>query len=139
VPHCEFNASNDEEVQFLQLWFSPNEKKLKPSYEDISYDMRKLHNQLLPVISHTASDQVAEIHQDLTLYLSQLDGKKTLNFGQESGRKIYIFNIEGEISINKDFILKSGDAARITDIHEITIQGNQDSFFLLIDLPGGDF
>jgi quercetin 2,3-dioxygenase len=68
-----------------------------------------------------------------------LDGKKTLNFQQEEGRKVYIFTIEGEISINKDSILKSQDAARITDIHEITIQANQDSFFLLIDLPGGDF
>ncbi|MCM3728388.1 pirin family protein [Neobacillus cucumis] len=139
VLHSEFNASNDEEVQFLQLWFSPNEKGLQPSYEDISYDISKLHNQLLPVISHTSSDQVARIHQDLTLYLSRLDGKKILSFEQESGRKIYVFNIEGEISINNDFILKSRDAARITDIHEITIQGNQDSFFLLIDLPGGDF
>ena len=139
VLHSEFNASNEEEVQFLQLWFSPNEQKLKPSYEDISYDIKKLHNQLLPVISHTASDHVAGIHQDLTLYLSRLDGKKTLNFEQESGRKIYVFSIEGEISINNDFILKSRDSARITDIHKITIQGNQDSFFLLIDLPGGEF
>ncbi|MFJ8258443.1 pirin family protein [Peribacillus asahii] len=139
VLHSEFNASNKEEVQFLQLWFSPNEKKLKPSYEDISYDIKKLHNQLIPVISHIASEQVAGIHQDLTLYLSRLDGKNTLNFEQESGRKIYVFNIEGEISINNDFILKSRDAARITNIHEITIQGNQDSFFLLIDLPGGEF
>jgi quercetin 2,3-dioxygenase len=139
VLHSEFNASNDEEVRFLQLWFSPNEKKLTPSYEDISYDVEKLQNNLLPVISHTAADQVAGIHQDLTLYLSKLDGKKTMNFQQETGRKIYLFTIEGEISINGDTVLKSQDAARITDIHDITIQGNQDSFFLLIDLPGGAF
>jgi len=139
VLHSEFNASNDEEVQFLQLWFSPNEKGLKPSYEDISYNIKELHNQLLPVISHTSSDQIAGIHQDLTLYLSKLDEKKALNFRQDSDRKMYVFNIEGEISINNDHILKSRDAARITDTHEITIQGNQDSFFLLIDLPGGDF
>ncbi|WP_066070853.1 pirin family protein [Neobacillus soli] len=139
VLHSEFNASNQEEVQFLQLWFLPNEKKLIPSYEDISYDIEHLHNHLLPVISRTSSDRVAKIHQDLTLYLSKLEDKKTLNFRQETGRKIYVFNIEGEISINKDSILKSRDAARITDTHEITIQGNKDSFFLLIDLPGGEF
>ncbi|MFJ5758906.1 pirin family protein [Neobacillus sp. NPDC093182] len=108
VLHSEFNASNDEEVRFLQLWFSPNEKKLTPSYEDISYDVEQLENNLLPVLS-------------------------------EAGRKIYVFTIEGEILINGDTVLKSQDAARITDIHEITIQGNLDSFFLLIDLPGGRF
>ena len=139
VLHSEFNASNDEEVRFLQLWFTPNEKKLTPSYEDISYDIEQLKNNLLPVISHTSSEGVAGIHQDLTLYLSKLDGKKSLNFQQEAGRRIYVFTIEGEISINGDTVLKSQDAARITDIHEITIQGNQDGFFLLMDLPGGDF
>lgn len=139
VLHSEFNASNDEEVRFLQLWFTPNEKKLTPSYEDISYDVEQLKNNLLPVISHTASEGVAEIRQDLTLYLSKLDGKESLNFKQEAGRRIYVFTIEGEISINEDTVLKSQDAVRITDIHEITIQGNQDSFFLLMDLPGGDF
>ena len=54
VLHSEFNASNDEEVRFLQLWFTPNEKKLTPSYEDISYDLEQLENNLLPVISHTS-------------------------------------------------------------------------------------
>jgi quercetin 2,3-dioxygenase len=73
--HKFIDASNDEEVRFLQLWFSPNEKKLTPSYEDISCDVEQLENNLLPVISHTAYERVAGIHQDLTLYL-QLDGNK---------------------------------------------------------------
>ncbi|WP_423798499.1 pirin family protein [Neobacillus sp. SAB-20_R2A] len=139
VLHSEFNASNQEEVQFLQLWFSPDEKKLTPSYEDITYDLEQMHNQLLPVISHTGSERVAKIHQDVTLYLSRLDGKETLTFRQEEGRRIYVFTIEGELSINNDNILKSRDAARITDLAEITIQASKDSFFLLIDLPGGEF
>lgn len=138
VLHSEFNASNREEVQFLQLWFMPNEKKLSPSYQDISYNKEELHNRLLPVISHTPSERVAKIHQDVTLYLSRIDQEHTLSFKQEAGRMIYVFNIEGEISINQDSILQQRDAARISHLHDISIQGIQDSFFLLIDLPGGE-
>lgn len=138
VLHAEFNASKDEKVQFLQLWFLPSEKKLVPSYEDISYDTEKMNNQLLPIVSHTSSPNVAKIHQDVTLYLSKIDTENTIDFKQKKGRKIYIFTIEGEISINGDSLLKRRDAARISDQHEITIKGNQDSFFLLMDLPGGE-
>jgi hypothetical protein len=90
VLHSEFNASNFELVHFLQLWFFPNEKGLKPSYEDISYDLEQLHNNLLPVLSHTSSEHVAGIHQDVTLYLSRIDENKLLNFKQKPGRKIYV-------------------------------------------------
>ncbi|HWO98649.1 MAG TPA: pirin family protein [Bacillus sp. (in: firmicutes)] len=138
VLHSEFNPSDQEEAHFLQLWFFPGEKQLTPSYEDIAYDTNQLSNQLLPVVSHTPSGKVAKIHQDLTLYLSKVDQGKSLTFQQEEGRKIYVFTIEGELLLNNHSALKRRDAARISDIHELTIQANQDAFFLLIDLPGGE-
>jgi quercetin 2,3-dioxygenase len=34
------------QIQLLQLWFSPNEKKVTPSYEDISYDVEQLEKSI---------------------------------------------------------------------------------------------
>ena len=77
------------------------------------------------------------IHQDITLYLSKLDPQKEIHFQQQEGRKIYLFVIDGEVSFNDDVNLLRRDDARITDLHALTLQAKQDSFFLLIDLPGG--
>ncbi|EKN70372.1 Pirin-like protein [Neobacillus bataviensis LMG 21833] len=138
VLHSEFNPTSDEETHILQLWFMPNKKQLSPSYEDISFDTDNLHNKLLPIVSSSPVENAAMIHQDVTLYLSKLDSDKELHFQQEAGRKIYLFIIEGEISLNSDVTLQKRDDARITDLHELTLQAKQDSSFLLIDLPGGE-
>ena len=138
VLHSEFNPTTDEETHLLQLWFLPNEKQLAPSYEDISFDTDKLRNQLLSVVSNNPGENTAMIHQDVTLYLSKLDSQKEIHFQQQEGRKIYLFVIEGEVLLNNDVTLQKRDDARITDLHELTLQAKQDSFFLLIDLPGGE-
>jgi redox-sensitive bicupin YhaK (pirin superfamily) len=138
ILHSEFNPSDNEEASILQLWFFPDESKLTPSYEDVTFDLDKLKNNLLPVVSPSPSEQVAKIHTDLTIYLSKLDKGKELVFRQEKGRKIYIFTIEGELGLNQESTLARRDDARITDTEELTITSNQDSFFMLIDLPGGE-
>ncbi|SOC08611.1 hypothetical protein SAMN05880501_105113 [Ureibacillus xyleni] len=138
VLHSEFNPTSDEETHILQLWFMPNEKQLTPSYEDISFDPKKLTNQLLPIVSTNGGDHVARIHQDLTMYLSKVDAGKEIQFEQQVGRKIYLFVIEGSFTINEEVTLNERDDARITELHEITLQAKQDSFILLIDLPGGE-
>lgn len=138
VLHSEVNPTLDEETHFLQLWILPNQKQLTPSYEDITFDPEKLKNELLPVVSHNPRENVAMIHQNVTLYLSKIDVGKEVHFEQEQGRKIYVFVIEGEVGLNDKVTLQRRDDARITDLHALTIQAKQDSFILLIDLPGGE-
>lgn len=138
VLHSEVNPTDDEETHILQLWFHPSQKQLAPFYQDISFDADQLQNKLLPVVSGSPAVNAASIHQDVTLYLSKLDGQKELRFEQPAGRKIYLFVIEGEVLLNGDVSLKRRDDARITDLPKLTIEAKQDAFFLLIDLPGGE-
>lgn len=138
ILHSEVNPSQDEETDTLQIWFLPEQRQLVPSYEDVSYDISKLKNNLLPVVSKTPAENVAKIHQDLTLYLSKLDGEKEIYFHQEEGRRVYLFVIEGELEVNTKHLLVRRDAARIWDTAELTIKAKEDCFFMLIDLPGGD-
>ena len=49
--HSEMNPSTEEEASFLQLWFFPDQKQLNPSYQDITFNIDAMHNELLPIVS----------------------------------------------------------------------------------------
>jgi len=136
VVHSEYNPSTSEDVNFLQLWFLPEKNGLTPSYEQKAYDQQGLKNQLLPVVSNRyQSEQVAFIHQDLTLYLSELEAGKSIMFTQEADRKIFLFVIEGDLTLDEQTALKKRDSARMTNMKELKIKANTDAKFMLIDLP----
>ncbi|HWO98213.1 MAG TPA: pirin family protein [Bacillus sp. (in: firmicutes)] len=135
VVHSEINPSNDEEVNFLQMWFLPEKSGIAPSYEHTNFDVEKLKNSLLPVVSTNAGENIAHIHQDLTIYLSDLDTEHGLTFQQEAGRRIFLFVIEGELVLNEKEVLQKRDSARITDLQTLRIKANKDTRFMLIDLP----
>lgn len=135
VIHSEFNPSNTEEVNFFQIWFMPEKKSLTPSYEQIAYNQTDMKNNLLPVVSnHIQSDSITHIHQDVTIYLSELERNRSITFKQEANRKIFLFVIEGELMLNKEAKLKSRDSARIKDVAGLDIEAHSDSKFMLIDL-----
>lgn len=134
VRHSEINPS-DRPVNFLQLWFHPDTPGLPPSYEARPYDASKLENALLPVVSSVPGFGAASIHQDLTLYLSRLEAGKALSFTQPTGRRIYLFVLEGALTLNGATDVKRRDDVRITDTPELAIQASADSLFMLIDLP----
>jgi quercetin 2,3-dioxygenase len=133
--HSEVNPSKQKEVNFLQLWIFPDTEKLKPSYEKTSFDTTLLKNQLLPIVSNKSSKNIAHIHQDTTLYLSELEKGNNITFSQEVGRKIYLFVIEGVITLQGNEVLKTRDTARIQETSNLFIDAIENSRFLLIDLP----
>ncbi|MBW7476090.1 pirin family protein [Paenibacillus oenotherae] len=136
ILHSEVNNSEDETANILQLWFMPSEQGLKPSYEQKSYDQGAKRNNLLPIVSNRIqSERIAFIHQDLTLYLADLDAGHALTFSQEAGRRIYLFVIEGDLTLNKEHSLSKRDAARITDVTQLAIESSSGASFMLIDLP----
>ena len=136
IVHSEMNPSAEEEANFLQLWFMPGEQGLQPSYEQIAYDLSAMKNRLLPVVSNTThADKTAFIHQDLTLYLSELEAGQALTFRQEAGRRIYLFVIEGDLTLNEEQPLGKRDAARISGEEELSLQTAAGASFMLIDLP----
>ena len=133
--HSEINPSLKQLVNLLQLWFLPEVNGLNPSYESISFNKETLMNQLLPVVQKDSNKQdVATIHQDLSIYLSDLEEGKTLEFSQSVNRRTYLFVIEGEVSVN-DVTLERRDDARITEEEKLVIKANQNARFMLIDLP----
>jgi redox-sensitive bicupin YhaK (pirin superfamily) len=137
IVHSEVNPSDTEETHFLQLWFEPDQRGLPPSYEQKAYNRAAMKNNLLPVVSNrTYPDaNVAFIHQDMTIYLADLEAGRELSFRQAPVRRIYLFVIEGELTLNGKTTLQRRDAARITNLTDLAMGTESGAHFMLIDLP----
>ncbi|MFP3390004.1 pirin family protein [Brevibacillus sp. SIMBA_040] len=135
IIHAEYNASETDDLNFLQLWFMPSERGLTPSFETKRYDAEGLQNQLLPVVSPEGGEKIAAIHQDMTIYLSRLEPATTVSFSQKAGRRTFLFVIEGSLSVNEQ-AMGTRDSARIEAETSLTITAAEEAaFFMLIDLP----
>jgi quercetin 2,3-dioxygenase len=137
ILHSEINNSEDQVTNSLQLWFQPEAKGLKPSYEQKAYDESAAVNALLPVVSNRIkTEHTVHIHQDLTIYLSRLEAGHKLEFHQKSGRRIYLFLMEGELTLNGgEARLARRDAARITELESLQLETGSAAYFMLMDLP----
>lgn len=136
IVHSEVNPSAEEDVNLLQLWFEPDQPRLTPSYEQTSFDPERMKNSLLPIVSkEPVSSETALIHQDLTIYLSDLEKAKKIVFTQKEGRRIFLFVIDGEITVNGSTVLNKRDSARITETPEVQLETKTGARFMLIDLP----
>ncbi|MFC0334986.1 pirin family protein [Paenibacillus sepulcri] len=134
IVHAEYNPSETEELNLLQLWFMPRERGLAPSYETGRYDAEQLINTLVPVVTPDGAGQTASIQQDMTIYLGRPEAGRELIFKQEEGRRMFLFNIEGSLSVNGT-PMAARDTARIESVSRLTLSADEASFVMLIDLP----
>ncbi|GMK38722.1 quercetin 2,3-dioxygenase [Paenibacillus sp. CCS19] len=144
VFHSEMNPSEEEPVELLQMWFMPASGGLEPSYETSSFDPQSLSGQLVPIVSGNAQLQqagkVAVIHQDMTMYLTELAEGQSVQFHQGAGRRVFLFVLEGSVNVKggpDTASLGRRDSARIEGQAELTIAGQTkgSNRVLIIDLP----
>lgn len=139
VIHSEMNPSDTEAVHFLQMWFEPDTRKLIPSYEQTQFQTEAMKGQLLPIVSkRLASEGIAYINQDLTIYLSDLDPADHVEFKTGEERRLFVFVLEGSLRLNEEIVLNRRDSARITNESTLKFQPaspQQSVRFMLIDLP----
>lgn len=133
VTHSEFNASNEDEVNFLQIWIQPNVSGIQPGYEQKDFST-ELSGQLRLVASPDGRDSSLLIHQDVFMYAARLDNHETLKHSLAAGRTAYIHVARGELHLN-GMPMHGGDGASIKDEPTITLNADPKAEILLFDLP----
>lgn len=132
--HTEHNPSDSEPVRLLQLWFMPKARgRLPPMQPDAS--IRPSEGRLLPVVAAEASEEIVDIAQDMTIYLGKAEAGGQLNFRQETGRRSFVYLVEGQLTLNGKDVLKPGDSARIEDTAQLELKADENILAMVIDLP----
>jgi redox-sensitive bicupin YhaK (pirin superfamily) len=133
VRHSEFNPSPEEPVHFLQIWIQPNQRGIPPSYEQKRFDAGSKRGRLRLIASSDAREGSVTIHQDADVYAGLFDGSESAVHKLEPGRRAYVHVALGAITVNGQ-ALTAGDAAKLTDLAEVTLTNGQGAEVILFDL-----
>jgi hypothetical protein len=135
VVHSEFNGSQTEPVQFLQIWIEPKSRGTTPSYEQLKFDAAEKLDRFKLLASPTSTAGAATINQDATVSVAELTPGKQLTYPLGSKRHAWLHVIDGDVTVNGK-TLRTGDAvaAEKEDKLDVVAQGSGHSEILLFDL-----
>lgn len=134
VTHSEYNANQDREVSFLQIWVIPAIRDVKPRYDQLTLDPNERINTFQEVISPGPKEGGLWLHQDVWFSLSKFTPgiEKTYTF-KGTGTGLYVFNLSGEIEVDSK-TLHARDAVGVTGTTSVEIKANSEAEFLLMEV-----
>jgi len=135
ILHSEFNPSGSDPVHFLQIWIQPDQHRIEPSYEEKRFNTEEKRGRLRLIASPDRAEGSVLIHQDARVYAGLFDGSEQATLKVEPSRRIYVHVAKGSITAN-DTRLSSGDALKLTDVSDLTLDQGQEAEVLVFDLPG---
>lgn len=133
ISHSEHNKHESQTLRLLQIWIVPPKDSLPRLYGQENYTEEERKNTLLKIVSSLKGDAKIKIHQDVNIFVSQLDKKKVLEYKIKEKRQIYFVQIEGSSLVN-NIILNDGDALEITEENLLEIKALDESHFLFIEM-----
>ncbi len=135
ISHSEKNASETDDVNFLQIWVFPKERDITPHYDQKFFDAAQRINAFKTVVGPAKDADNLWINQDAWFTLGTLtkdfSGEYALN---QSTNGVYAFVIDGDVTINGQE-LNRRDGFGIWDIDKLSIAAKSNAEVLLIEVP----
>jgi redox-sensitive bicupin YhaK (pirin superfamily) len=133
IRHSEFNPSPVDTVHLLQIWISPSEKGLQPSYEQKSFPEAEKRGKFRVIASPDGKDGSVTIHQDAKLLVTLLKPADEVVHALDPKRFGWLQVAKGEVALNGQ-VLRQGDGAAVAEEEKLQVRGTKDSEVLLFDL-----
>ncbi|MCF8262604.1 MAG: pirin family protein [Melioribacteraceae bacterium] len=135
IQHSEYNYSENEEVNFFQLWIIPNARGHKPRYDQKTFNPDDRVNKLQTFISPDKSDGNLWLNQDAHFSWTTLKKGNELEYNiHTKGNGVYTFVIEGAIEAAESN-LNTRDAIGISETESFNITAKENSFVLFVEVP----
>ncbi len=132
VAHSERNASNSDDVKFLQIWVMPKKLGIKPRYEQKVFDQKD--NSLSLVVSPDGREGSVTINQDAFFSLAKLSSGEVSYERKLNGNGVYVFVLEGDIDLDGQKFSKR-DGIGISDFTKINLKASHTAEVLLMEVP----
>lgn len=136
IIHSEYNASETEEVHFLQVWIIPEKEGLLPCYQQRTFSELTDNTELQLLVAPTLSQHNSlKINQNAYVYRAKVTCGNKLEYRRNGNANgVYVFILNGELTVDGE-ILRSRDGLGVNDVHLLEIIGILDSDFLIFEVP----
>ena len=135
LTHSEFNHSDAEKINLLQIWVLPKEKNIEANYEQSQFSEEHRKNKWQCLVSPKKTEGSLSINQDAYFYRTSLNENNEISYSVKTpGNGIYIYVITGEIEV-ADETLGRRDALGLEDLVDIKLRALKDSDVLIIEIP----
>lgn len=134
IHHSEYNGSDTETTNSLQIWILPDHKGHKPRYDQSEIAADKMQNEFYLFVGPDESEANLYIHQDAYLSMTELNANQIVYKKHKEENGIYMFVIEGNPVID-DTQLEQRDAITFIDENDIKLSSDNNSKILVIEVP----
>ena len=96
IQHSEYNYSETEEIDNLQIWFLPKIKNINPRYQTMVSDPDDRNGQLQLLASPTGENKSLEINQDVWMWRGSYKSGDEISYSKQlndNGIYIYVITI----------------------------------------------
>lgn len=132
VQHSEYNASQTEEVKFLQIWLFPNKKNVTPRYDQITLNPADKVNRLQQILSPNPEDEGVWIHQNAWFHLGQFAENNSQTYKlHDKNNGVYFFVLKGTFEVEGQE-LNDRDGLGIWDVDSIHLTAKRPNAEILI-------
>ena len=137
VAHSEFNASEDDELRFLQIWILPSERNLEPGYEQRNFPEAERDGALRLVADPEGRGGSVQLNADARIYagLFSPGQRDVVPLGAE--RHAWVQVVRGSVRVEGKTLL-AGDGAALGQVGKVSVEGlegEERAEVLVFDLP----
>lgn len=134
VTHSEFNASEAEPLELLQIWILPEQLGLPPRYEEKKFLVVQPGSWQL-LVSPSGEVESFKIFQQAWFSQAWLDTDMELSYGMHAASHgVYVFVIDGEVEVAGQHLARR-DALEVWDSNSVSINALAGSRVLVIEVP----
>jgi quercetin 2,3-dioxygenase len=132
VVHSEYNASEESEVHFLQIWIIPAKRGIQPGYEQKAFTDADKRGKLRLIASQDGRDGSITIHADASVYAGIFGKGDHAELALPTRRGAWVHVARGKVRVNGSE-LAEGDGAAIEG-EALRIEGVESGEVLAFDL-----
>jgi redox-sensitive bicupin YhaK (pirin superfamily) len=135
ISHSEYNASESEQVNFLQIWVLPKQRDIEPRYYQRAFPVANRENRFQTVVAPDSKGDALGINQDSWFALGNFkSGHRDAYRLHSDGNGVYFFVLEGSVQVAGEHLGRR-DGLGVTEAGEIEIAASTDCELLVIEVP----
>lgn len=127
ITHSEYNNSERDAVNFLQIWVLPEKVDIEPGYDQKRFNAEERKNKFQLIVSPDGEAGSVSINQEVYFSLVDIEKDHSIDYQvHQEGNGVYAFVFEGNLNMG-DSLLETRDGAEVSEVSKLGFSANENT------------